>query len=56
MQSPMTISEFSTLVKHLNEDQRRVLSFYVAIMASPKIVVLDQPVAGCDPLYKYDSN
>ncbi|XP_037034865.1 ABC transporter G family member 23-like [Bradysia coprophila] len=52
MQSPLTINEYSTLVKDLTVDQRRVLSFYIAIMTSPKIVVLDQPMLGCDPLYK----
>lgn len=53
MQSPMTIGDYSILVRNLTEDQRKVISFYIAIMNSPKIVVLDQPVAGCDPLYKY---
>lgn len=53
MQSPITISDYDTSVKHLSEDQKRVLSFYIAIMASPKIVILDQPLAACDPIYKY---
>lgn len=54
MQSPITVTEFSILIGNLNEDQRRVLSFYIAIMGSPKLVILDQPVAACDPLYKYN--
>lgn len=54
LQSPMTITtKQSHLVNNLNEEQQRILSFYIAIMASPKLVVLDQPLAGLDPLSKY---
>lgn len=52
----MDLSSCNALVNNLNDDQKKLLSFYIAIMTSPKLIVLDQPLAGCDPLYKYSYN
>jgi len=41
------------LAKHLSEGQKRKLTFGIAILGDPQILLLDEPTAGLDPFSRH---
>lgn len=52
LKTALSTSDLNIKVGMLQEHQQRIVSFYIATMSCPDILIMDEPTSGCDPIYK----